>query len=114
VHEIWDFVTTKGAIKWPTEPNREIINAPEGIHLHSGDILWSPTGFGSVKKLQKFIICDFWHVRDKPVQVKLINKSSRAIKSSCIDMNQSMIERLDNMLSYADIIIATVLLVHKL
>jgi hypothetical protein len=68
-----------------------------------------------VKQLQKFIICDFWHVRDKPVQVKLIDKSSsRAIKSSCIDMNQSMIERLDNMLSYANIIVAIVLLVHKL
>jgi hypothetical protein len=29
----------KGAIEWPTEPNREIINAPEGVYMHPGDIL---------------------------------------------------------------------------
>jgi hypothetical protein len=54
-------------------------------------------------------------MRDKTVQVKLTNKSSSgAIKSSCIDMNQRMIESLSSELSYADITVAIVLLVHKL
>jgi hypothetical protein len=54
-------------------------------------------------------------MRDKTVQVKLSNKSSStAIKSSCIDMNQSTIESLDSMLSYVYLSIAIVLLVHKL
>jgi hypothetical protein len=29
----------KGAIEWHTEPNREIINALEGVYIHLGDIL---------------------------------------------------------------------------
>jgi hypothetical protein len=29
----------KGAIAWPTEPNREILNALERVHMHPGDIL---------------------------------------------------------------------------
>jgi phage gp16-like protein len=54
-------------------------------------------------------------MKDKTVQVKLTNKlSSTAIKSSCIDMNQSVIESLDNVLSYAYSIVAIVLPVHKL
>jgi hypothetical protein len=54
-------------------------------------------------------------MRDKTVQVKLTNKlSSTAIKSSCIDMNQSPIESLDNVLSHAYLSAAIVLLVHKL
>jgi hypothetical protein len=54
-------------------------------------------------------------MRDKTVQVKLSNKvSSTAIKSSCIDINQSIIESLDNMLSYAYLSVAIVSLVHKL
>jgi hypothetical protein len=82
----------KGAIEWPTEPNREIINALERVYMHPGDTLQSSTGFGSVKKLQKSIICDFWYVRDKTVQVNLANKSSYGdIIYSCIDVNQSMI-----------------------
>jgi hypothetical protein len=73
------------------------------------------TKFDSVKKLQNLIFCDFWYVRDKTVQVKLTsNLSSTAIKSSCIDMNQSVIESLDNVLSYAYSSVAIVSLVHKL
>jgi hypothetical protein len=54
-------------------------------------------------------------VKDKTVQVKLTSKSSStAIKSSCIDMNQSSIESLNNVLSYASITVAMALLVHKL
>jgi hypothetical protein len=54
-------------------------------------------------------------MRDKTVQVKLaINSSSTAIKSSCIDMNQSVTESLDNALSYAYPSVAIVSLVHKL
>jgi hypothetical protein len=54
-------------------------------------------------------------MRDKTVQVRLTNNlSSTAIKSSCIDMNQSAIESLDNVLSYAYLTLAIVLLVHKL
>jgi hypothetical protein len=54
-------------------------------------------------------------MRDKTVQVKLTNKlSSTAIKSSCIDTIQSAIESLDNLLSYAYLSVAIVLLVHKL
>jgi hypothetical protein len=53
-------------------------------------------------------------MRDKTVQVKLTNNSSStAIKSSCIDMNQGLIESLDNLLSYAYSSVAIVLLVHK-
>jgi hypothetical protein len=56
--------------------------------MYPGDILKSPTGFDSVKKMQKINICGLWCVRDKTVQVRLINKSSsRAIISSSIDMN---------------------------
>jgi hypothetical protein len=29
----------KGAIAWPTEPNREIINALETVYIDSGDTL---------------------------------------------------------------------------
>jgi hypothetical protein len=29
----------KGVIEWPTEPNREMINALEGVYMHPGDIL---------------------------------------------------------------------------
>jgi hypothetical protein len=80
-----------------------------------GDRLQSPTCFGSVKKLQSFIICGFWHVRDKTVQVRWTNKSSSgAIKSSYIDMNPSIIESLENILSYADLTVAMVLLVQKI
>jgi hypothetical protein len=90
-------------------------NALEGAYMYLADILQRQSSFGSVKKWQNLIICDFWHVRDKTVQVKLSNKlSSRAIKSSCIDMNQNIIESLDNMLSYAYLSVAIVLLVHKL
>jgi hypothetical protein len=54
-------------------------------------------------------------MRDKTVQMKLSNKlSSTAIRSLCIDMNQSMIEGLNNMLSYAYLSAAIVLLVYKL
>jgi hypothetical protein len=54
-------------------------------------------------------------MKDKTVQVKLTNKSSStAIKSSCINMSQSLIESLDNALSYAYSSVAIVLLVHKL
>jgi hypothetical protein len=54
-------------------------------------------------------------MRDKTVQVKLSsNLSSTAIKSSCIDMNQSATESLDNVLSYAYSSVAIVLLVHRL
>jgi hypothetical protein len=54
-------------------------------------------------------------MRDKTVQVKMTNNlSSTAIKSSCIDMNQSSIESLDNVISHAYSIAAIVLLVHKL
>jgi hypothetical protein len=54
-------------------------------------------------------------VRDKTVQVKLTNNSSStAIKSSCIDMNQSLIESLDNVLFHACPSVAILLLVHKL
>jgi hypothetical protein len=56
-----------------------------------------------------------FEMRDKTVQVKLSNKlSSTAIKSPCIDTNQSMIESLDNMLCYAQLSVAIVLLVYKL
>jgi hypothetical protein len=83
--------------------------------MHPGDILHSPTCFGSVKKLQSFIICGFWHVRDKTVLVRWTNKSSSgAIKSSYIDMNQSMIESLEDALFYANFTVAIVLFVHKL
>jgi hypothetical protein len=74
-----------------------MINALEEVYMYPGDILQRPSSFDSVKKWQNLIICDFWHVRDKTVQVKLSNKlSSTAIKSPCIDTNQSMIESLDN------------------
>jgi hypothetical protein len=54
-------------------------------------------------------------MRDKTVQVKLTNNlSSTAIKSSHIDMIQSAIESLNNVLSYAYSSVAIVLLVHKL
>jgi hypothetical protein len=54
-------------------------------------------------------------MRDKTVQVKLTNNlSSTAIKSSRIDTIQSAIESLDNLLSYAYLSVAIVLLVHKL
>jgi hypothetical protein len=54
-------------------------------------------------------------MRDKTVQVSWTNKSSsQGIKYSCIDMNQSMIESLDNMISYANTTVAIVLLFHKL
>jgi hypothetical protein len=54
-------------------------------------------------------------MRDKTVQVKLTNNSSStAIKSSCIDMNQSLIESLDNVLFHACPSVAILLLVHKL
>jgi hypothetical protein len=54
-------------------------------------------------------------MRDKTVQVKLINKlSSTAIKSSCIDMNQSLIESLNNVISHAYSSVPIILLVHKL
>jgi hypothetical protein len=83
--------------------------------MHPRDILLSPTGFGSVKKLQSFIICDFLHVRDKTVQVRWTNKSSSgAIKSLCIDMSQSIIESLDSVLSYATLTVVIVLLVQKI
>jgi hypothetical protein len=105
----------KGAIEWPTKPNRETINALEEVYMHPGDILKRKSSFDSVKKLQNFIFCDFWYVRDKTVQVKLTsNLSSTAIKSSCIDMNQSVIESLDNVLSYAYSSVDIVSLVHKL
>jgi hypothetical protein len=29
----------KGAIEWPTEPNRETINALEGVYMHTRDII---------------------------------------------------------------------------
>jgi hypothetical protein len=83
--------------------------------MHPGDMLQRQSSFDSVKKWQNHIICDFWHVRDKTVQVKLSNNlSSTAIKSSFVDMNQSMIESLDNVLSYVYSSAAIVLLVHKL
>jgi hypothetical protein len=54
-------------------------------------------------------------MRDKTVQVRLSNKSSSTvIKSSCIDMNQSLIESLDSVLSHACSSAAILLLVHKL
>jgi hypothetical protein len=54
-------------------------------------------------------------MRDKTVQVRWTNKSSSgAIKSSCTDMNQSIIESLENALSYANFTVAIVLFVHKL
>jgi hypothetical protein len=54
-------------------------------------------------------------MRDKTVQVRWTNKSSSgAITCSCIDVNQSIIESLENALSYADMNVAIVLLVHKL
>jgi hypothetical protein len=54
-------------------------------------------------------------MRDKTVQVELTNNvTSTAIKSSCIDMNSSMIQILDNPLSCAYLSVAIVLLVHKL
>jgi hypothetical protein len=54
-------------------------------------------------------------VRDKTVQVRWTNKSSSgAIKSSDIDMNQSMIESLEDVLSYAKFTVAIVLFFHKL
>jgi hypothetical protein len=46
-------------------------------------------------------------------QEEQVRDSYRTIKSSCIDMNQSMIENLDNVLSYANITVAIVLLAHK-
>jgi hypothetical protein len=83
--------------------------------MHPGDILHSPTCFDSVKKLQSFIICGFWHVRDKTVQMRWTNKSSSgAIKYSYVDMNQSMIESLEDTISYAKFTVAIVLFVHKL
>jgi hypothetical protein len=83
--------------------------------MHPGDIMHSPPCFGSVKKLQSFIIYGFWHVRDKTVQVRWTNKSSSgAIKSSYIGMNQIMIESLEDALSYANSTVAIVLFVHKL
>jgi hypothetical protein len=92
-----------------------ITNELEGVYMHPGDMLLSPTGFGSVKKLQSFITCGFWHVRDKPVQVRWTNKSSSgAIKSLCIDMNQSIIESLDSVLSYANLTVAIVLPVQMI
>jgi hypothetical protein len=54
-------------------------------------------------------------MRDKTVQVRWTNKSSSgAIKSSYIDMNQSMIESLEGAPSYANFTVAIVLFVHKL
>jgi hypothetical protein len=54
-------------------------------------------------------------MRDKTVQMKLTNNSSStAIKSSCIDMDQSLIESLDNVLSHAYLSVAILLLIHKL
>jgi hypothetical protein len=54
-------------------------------------------------------------MRDKTVQVRWTNKSSSgAIKSSYIDMNQSMIESLEDALSYTSFTVAIVLFVHKL
>jgi hypothetical protein len=54
-------------------------------------------------------------VRDKTVQVRWTNKSSsRAIISSSIDINQSMIESLEDALSYGNFTLAIVLFVHKL
>jgi hypothetical protein len=105
----------KGTIEWPTEPNREVMNALERVYIDPGDILRGKSSFGSVKKLQNFMIYDFWHVRDKTVQVKLTNKlSTTATKSSCIDMSQSTIESLNNVLSYAYPSVAIILFVHKL
>jgi hypothetical protein len=68
------------------------MDALEGVYMHPGAILWRMLSFDSVKKWQHLLICDFWHVRDKTVQVKVTNNSSStAIKSSCIDLNQSVI-----------------------
>jgi hypothetical protein len=54
-------------------------------------------------------------MRDKTVQVRWTNKSSSgSIKSLCIDMSQSMIESLEDALSYANFTVAIVLFVHKL
>jgi hypothetical protein len=54
-------------------------------------------------------------MRDKTVQVRWTDKSSSgAIKSSYIDVNQSMIESLEDALSYASFTVAIVLFVHKL
>jgi hypothetical protein len=83
--------------------------------MHPEDIMHSPTCFGSVKKLQSFIICGFWHVRDKTVQVRWTNKSSsEAIKYSYIDMSQIITESLEDALSYANSTVAIVVFVHKL
>jgi hypothetical protein len=35
----------KGVIEWPTEPNREIINAPERVYIDPGDILQRQSSF---------------------------------------------------------------------
>jgi hypothetical protein len=57
-----------------------------------------------------FLACE-----GQTVQVRWTNKSSSgAIKSSYIDMNQSIIESLENALSYADLTVAMVLLVQKI
>jgi hypothetical protein len=91
------------------------MNALERVYMHPGEVLQGRLSFDSVKRWQNLTICDFWHVRDKTVQVKLTNKSSStAIKSSCIDMNQSLIESLDNFISHACLSAAVLLLVHKL
>jgi hypothetical protein len=91
------------------------MNALDRVYRHPGEILQKQSSFDSVKRWQNLIICDFWHVRDKTVQVKLTNKSSTtAIKYLCIDMNQSLIESLDNLISHACSSAAILLLVHKL
>jgi hypothetical protein len=48
----------KGAIEWPTEPNRNTTNALEGIYMHSGDILQRQSSFDSVKngRIPSFVI----------------------------------------------------------
>jgi predicted acyltransferase len=54
-------------------------------------------------------------MRDKTVQVRWTNKSSSgAIKYSYIDMSQSIIESLEDALSYANSTVAIVVFVHKL